>query len=247
MNNNEELVRAENLYRSYIKYDNKTEVLKGLNLSIQRNEFTAIMGRSGSGKTTLLKLLGLLDKPTSGQIIYKGENSKKILGDNLAVIHRNNIGFVYQDYYLMDSISVLENIMLPKLLNHEPASDCVESAVKISDKMDISSILNKKPYELSGGEKQRVAICRALINDPEIILADEPTGNLDMVSADMVMSHFEMIHTSLKKTIVLVTHDPSVAIFCKRVVILKDGLIAAELINDGDKESFFYKIIESQK
>ncbi len=247
MNNNNELVSAKNLYRSFNKYNNKTEVLKGINISIQRNELTAIMGRSGSGKTTLLKLLGLIDKPTSGQVIFKGEDSKRLFGDKLATIHRNSIGFIYQDYYLMDSLSVIENIMLPKLLNREPSEICRKSAVAISMDMGISLLLDKRPYELSGGEKQRVAICRALMNDPELILADEPTGNLDVESADAVLRHFDMIHRTNNTTIVIVTHDPSVANCCNRVVFLEDGRIAADIRRNCDYDTFFDRIIEKQK
>lgn len=137
MGNKEELIRAEELYRSFTVNDTKIEVLNGINLSINNNELTAIMGRSGSGKTTLLKLLGLLDRPTTGRIMYKGENSRNITGDKLAAIHRNNIGFVYQDYYLLDSLSVQENIMLPKILNHEGSGECIRSARDIADKMEI--------------------------------------------------------------------------------------------------------------
>lgn len=248
MGNKEELIRAEELYRSFTVNDTKIEVLNGINLSINNNELTAIMGRSGSGKTTLLKLLGLLDRPTTGRIMYKGENSRSITGDKLAAIHRNNIGFVYQDYYLMDSLSVLENIMLPKILNHEETNDCIKSAMDISGKLEISSLLDKRPFELSGGEKQRVAICRALINNPELILADEPTGNLDSASAETVMRYFEMIHTSLNTAVVLVTHDPSVASCCKRVVFLKDGTITSDICcSDNNRESFLDRIIENQK
>lgn len=247
MGNKEELIRAEELYRSFTVNDTKIEVLNGINLSINNNELTAIMGRSGSGKTTLLKLLGLLDRPTTGRIMYKGENSRNITGDKLAAIHRNNIGFVYQDYYLLDSLSVQENIMLPKILNHEGSGECIRSARDIADKMEISALLDKRPFELSGGEKQRVAICRALMNDPDLILADEPTGNLDAASSDIVMNHFNMIHEVLNTAIVIVTHDPSVASCCKRVIFLKDGRIAADIRRNCDYDTFFDRIIEKQK
>lgn len=236
MNNNDELIRAEDVHRSFRLNENRIEVLKGIDLSITGNEFIAVMGRSGSGKTTLLKLLGLIDRPTHGQIIYKGENGRRIVGDRLAAIHRNNIGFVYQDYYLMDSLSVRENIMLPKILNHEDADKCLKSAAELAEIMEISELLDKRPYELSGGEKQRAAICRALINRPELILADEPTGNLDTASTDTVMKYFEMIHESFNTTIVLVTHDPFVASCCRRIVFLKDGMIGADIQCDGDYE-----------
>lgn len=247
MGNKEELIRAEELYRSFTVNDTKIEVLNGINLSINNNELTAIMGRSGSGKTTLLKLLGLLDRPTTGRIMYKGENSRNITGDKLAAIHRNNIGFVYQDYYLLDSLSVQENIMLPKILNHEGSGECIRSARDIADKMEISALLDKRPFELSGGEKQRVAICRALMNDPDLILADEPTGNLDAASSDIVMNHFNMIHEVLNTAIVIVTHDPSVASCCKRVIFLKYGRIAADIRRNCDYDTFFDRIIEKQK
>ena len=212
MGNKEELIRAEELYRSFTVNDTKIEVLNGINLSINNNELTAIMGRSGSGKTTLLKLLGLLDRPTTGRIMYKGENSRN------------------------------------KILNHEETNDCIKSAMDISGKLEISSLLDKRPFELSGGEKQRVAICRALINNPELILADEPTGNLDSASAETVMRYFEMIHTSLNTAVVLVTHDPSVASCCKRVVFLKDGTITSDICcSDNNRESFLDRIIENQK
>ena len=187
MTNNTEILRTEGLKRSYLVNETKIDVLKGINLTINNQEFIAIMGKSGSGKTTLLKLLGLLDRPTEGKVFFKGEDSNSLRGDRLAMIRRREIGFIYQDYYLMDSLSVRENIMLPKILDHSPVEESITEAEKLADIMGVRALLDKKIFELSGGEKQRIAICRALMNHSDLILADEPTGNLESASSETVM------------------------------------------------------------
>lgn len=184
MTNNTEILRTEGLKRSYLVNETKIDVLKGINLTINNQEFIAIMGKSGSGKTTLLKLLGLLDRPTEGKVFFKGEDSNSLRGDRLAMIRRREIGFIYQDYYLMDSLSVRENIMLPKILDHSPVEESITEAEKLADIMGVRALLDKKIFELSGGEKQRAAICRALMNHSDLLLADEPTGNLDSASSE---------------------------------------------------------------
>ena len=232
MINEKEILRAEGLKRTYLVNETKIEVLKGINLTINSQEFIAIMGKSGSGKTTLLKLLGMLDRPTEGKVFFKGEDSNFIRGDRLAKIRRCELGFIYQDYYLMDSLSVRENIMLPKILDHSSVEESMEESEKLADIMGVRTLMDKRTFELSGGEKQRVAICRALINHSDLILADEPTGNLDSASSETVMEYLQMINKDMKKTVVLVTHDAYVASFCNRVIFVKDGMIEVELQKD---------------
>lgn len=247
MTDNIEILRTEGLKRSYLVNETKIDVLKGINLTINNQEFIAIMGKSGSGKTTLLKLLGLLDRPTEGKVFFKGEDSNSLRGDRLAMIRRREIGFIYQDYYLMDSLSVRENIMLPKILDHSPVEESITEAEKLADIMGVRALLDKKIFELSGGEKQRTAICRALMNHSDLILADEPTGNLDSASSETVMEYLQMINKDLKKTVVLVTHDAYVASFCDRVIFVKDGNIEVELRKNEKQDAFCDKIMKAQK
>lgn len=241
------LPSLKGLKRSYLVNETKIDVLKGINLTINNQEFIAIMGKSGSGKTTLLKLLGLLDRPTEGKVFFKGEDSNSLRGDRLAMIRRREIGFIYQDYYLMDSLSVRENIMLPKILDHSPVEESITEAEKLADIMGVRALLDKKIFELSGGEKQRAAICRALMNHSDLILADEPTGNLDSASSETVMEYLQMINKDLKKAVVLVTHDAYVASFCDRVIFVKDGNIEVELRKKEKQDVFCDKIMKAQK
>ena len=247
MINEKEILRAEGLKRTYLVNETKIEVLKGINLTINSQEFIAIMGKSGSGKTTLLKLLGMLDRPTEGKVFFKGEDSNFIRGDRLAKIRRCELGFIYQDYYLMDSLSVRENIMLPKILDHSSVEESMEESEKLADIMGVRTLMDKRTFELSGGEKQRVAICRALINHSDLILADEPTGNLDSASSEKVMEYLQMINKDMKKTVVLVTHDAYVASFCNRVIFVKDGMIEVELKKTEGQDEFCDQIMKEQK
>lgn len=247
MINEKEILRAEGLKRTYLVNETKIEVLKGINLTINSQEFIAIMGKSGSGKTTLLKLLGMLDRPTEGKVFFKGEDSNFIRGDRLAKIRRCELGFIYQDYYLMDSLSVRENIMLPKILDHISVEESMEESEKLADIMGVRTLMDKRTFELSGGEKQRVAICRALINHSDLILADEPTGNLDSASSETVMEYLQMINKDMKKTVVLVTHDAYVASFCNRVIFVKDGMIEVELKKTEGQDEFCDQIMKEQK
>lgn len=236
----EPVLAAEGLIRNYTKTGeqkgkDEIKVLKGLNFQVDRQEFVGIMGRSGCGKTTLLKILGMIDRQTDGKLYFKGSDTEELWKDELADIRRRDIGFVFQDFYLMDSLTVRENIMLPKILDKGTAKDCIQKAEESAEQFGIRHLLDKKPYELSGGEKQRVAICRALINDPELILADEPTGNLDSKSGKIVLDALKEINR-WGKTIIMVTHDPQMASNCKHVILLKDGVILKTLDRKGDDE-----------
>ncbi len=248
------VIKVEELYREYAKLshgDEETEnikVLKGLDFVVKEQEFVGIMGKSGCGKTTLLKTLGLIDKPTKGNLYFCGKDTRKLWNDELADIRRREIGFVFQDFYLMDSLSVSENIMLPMVLDKKNVRKCMEKGKEYAEHFGLSHLMKKYPYELSGGEKQRVAISRALINNPDLILADEPTGNLDSKSGKIVIDALERINRKMKKTIIMVTHDPQVASHCKRIIFLKDGVILEDLRRRGVSEEEFYgKIIERMK
>ena len=206
-----------------------------------------IMGKSGCGKTTLLKTLGMIDKPTDGTIKFMGEDTSELYGDKLADIRNSKIGFIFQDFYLMDSLSVEENIMLPMIISKQNINKMIAEAKKYAEQFQIEHLLKKNPYELSGGEKQRVAICRALINNPDLILADEPTGNLDSKSGKIVIDALNKISSEYKKTIVMVTHDPQMASYCSRLILLKDGVILEDLKNSGDQEAFYQEILGKMK
>lgn len=243
------VLEVEKLIRNYQKAVGKKgtediKVLKGLNFQVEEGDFTGIMGKSGCGKTTLLKVLGLIDKQTDGTVRFMGQDTKGLSGDTLADIRRTKLGFIFQDYYLMDSLKVEENIMLPMILGQENAQKMMDAAKEYAEKFQIDHLLNKNPYELSGGEKQRVAICRALINNPDLILADEPTGNLDSKSVKIVIEALRTINQEMKKTIVMVTHDPQMASNCRKIILLKDGVIL-ETLERGEKsqEEFYQEII----
>ena len=239
--NKREVMKVENLVRNYkmVYSDRQDEeeikVLKGLDFTIEEQEFVGIMGKSGCGKTTLLKVLGLID------------NASELWSDELADIRRREIGFVFQDFYLLNSLSVKENIMLPMVLDKAPVDKCYKNVEAYAENFGLSHLLEKQPYEVSGGEKQRVAICRALINNPDLILADEPTGNLDSKSGKIVIDALKDINEHMGKTIIMVTHDPQMASYCSRLILLKDGVILEDLKNSGDQEAFYQEILEKMK
>lgn len=247
----EVILKTEDLKREYKKQSDGNKkvftVLKGLDLEVKRGEFIGIMGRSGCGKTTLLKILGLIDRPTSGTVYFQGRNTKELWQDELADIRRRELGFVFQDFYLMDSLSVEENIMMPMILDKRQGKECEKAARKYAKMLDIEKLLEKYPYELSGGEKQRVAICRALINNPELLLADEPTGNLDSKAGDVVLRILEDINQKMGKTVLMVTHDPKMASHCRRLILLKDGKIQEDIRRIEDVESFYQVILGKMK
>lgn len=242
------VLEVRRLIRNYRKSAVKSseedvKVLKGISFKVDKGEFVGIMGKSGCGKTTLLKVLGMIDKQTDGTIKFMGKDTKGLYGDQLADIRRKQIGFIFQDFYLMDSLTVEENIMLPMILGKEKKGRMVKETRGHAEKFQIAHLLKKYPYELSGGEKQRTAICRALINDPDLILADEPTGNLDSKSGQIVIDALDKINREYKKTIVMVTHDPQMASFCSRILLLKDGVILDELVKKDGRKEFYREIL----
>lgn len=245
------ILYVKKLVRNYEKSGQDMEkvicVLKGLDFEVKRQEFVGIMGRSGCGKTTLLKILGMIDRPTDGKLYFKERDTDDLWKDEFADIRRREIGFVFQDFYLMDSLTVRENIMLPKILDKGTASECIDASEKYAAELGIQPLMDKKPYELSGGEKQRVAICRALINEPDLLLADEPTGNLDSKSGDIVIDILSRINQEFGKTIVMVTHDPKMASYCSRLILLKDGVILDDLRRTSGQEEFYQNILEKMK
>lgn len=235
-----ELIKAGNIIKNY----GNIEVLKGVDLNISEGEFVGIMGRSGSGKSTLLKILGMIDMPTDGELMYRGTLRHKLSSKESARIRREELGFVFQEFFLMDSLDILENVMLPLFISKTADARGKEKARELMGRFGIGELENKMPCELSGGERQRTAICRALINDPQIVLADEPTGNLDSKSGKIVINSLKRINKEFGKTVVIVTHDPRMAGYCDRIVLLKDGVILDEMRCEGEKESFYQDILE---
>lgn len=242
---------AEHIYKTYnhsvidkINHEVETEVLKDFNITVNSGDSICIMGKSGCGKTTLLKVLGTIDRATGGEIYYSGKNLKQMSDYEIALLRRREIGFVFQDYNLFDHLNVEENIMVPMILDKKKYNEIHGRVMEYAMFLDICHILKKYPCEISGGEKQRTAIARALVNDPQIIFGDEPTGNLDSASAFSIMNYLEDINTVKKKALVIVTHDASVASYCKKVFFIKDGRMEMEIENSEDKESSVKRISE---
>jgi putative ABC transport system ATP-binding protein len=204
------------------------------------------MGPSGSGKTTLLNILAGIDNATSGEIFIDEKNILNMKKDNMTLFRRNNIGFIFQEFNLLDSLTVKENIGFPLTLDRIKPKVIEAKANELIEYFGLKNVENSYPYNISGGQKQRVAEARALIKNPKIILADEPTGNLDSKSSANIMESFKKINEERKATIVMVTHDPFAASFCKRIIFIKDGSIKLEINSNRNRKEFFDKVIEAQ-
>jgi putative ABC transport system ATP-binding protein len=229
------LIEVVNVSKVYKMGENEFWALRDINLEVFEREFLAIMGPSGHGKTTLMNIIGLLDKPSTGKVLIDGVDTAKLNDDELSRLRNRKIGFVFQQYNLINRMSVLENIEVPLLLRGLPRSERVRLAIRAIEMAGgDKSWLSKKPNQLSGGQQQRVAIARAIVGDPEIILADEPTGNLDTASSKIVMQTFARLN-SIGKTIVMVTHNPEVALCSKRILYIRDGRISGEEVPDQTK------------
>lgn len=227
------MLKVENLYKSYSLGKTTCPVLKGVSFQIEKGEFVAVMGPSGSGKTTLLNCISCYIPATSGSIRLGGEEIARLDEDALASVRNRKLGFVFQDFLLLDGLTVEQNILLPAIIGGNVSAAAENRAAGLCDVFGISAIRNQYPAEISGGEKQRTAVARALINQPLLILADEPTGNLDSKSSRAVIRSFEQAKESLDATIFMVTHDSFAASFCDRVLILRDGQIFRTLSRDG--------------
>lgn len=240
------VVEIKNLVKSYGVKGIQAKVLKGIDLAIYKDDFIAIMGPSGSGKTTLLNILSTIDKPTQGSVTLDGKDVTRIKNKELAKLRREKIGFVFQDYNLLDTMTLQDNIALPLALGGSHARDIQERAMELGKMFGLSEHLKKYPYQLSGGQKQRGAVCRALITNPEIIFADEPTGALDSKASKDLLECLKQVNESGRATILMVTHDPYCASYAKDVYILSDGVIKCKLSKGSDRKEFYNRIIELQ-
>lgn len=223
------LIKVCNLEKTYGRKGNYHTVLKALNFEVGQGEFLGIMGASGSGKTTLLNLLSTIDRATSGNIYYGDKDISRMSDDEAADFRRKNLGFIFQDFNLLDILTIEENIILALALNGERKKEIDRKVGDVIKSLGIEEIKNKFPYQVSGGQKQRCACARAMVNQPKLILADEPTGALDSQSSRMLLDSFCMMNEKLKATIFMVTHDAFSASYCKRILFLKDGRISYEL------------------
>ncbi len=221
------LCQLRDIRKTYKVGDIEVEALKGVSLDIGKGEFLAIMGASGSGKTTLMNIIGLLDVPTSGSYLFDNRDVTTLSDDELSSLRNMSIGFVFQNFYLLPYATVLENVLLPTIYGEGKRGDGKKRARDVLRMVGIEEQRRFRPTQLSGGQQQRVAIARALINDPELILADEPTGQLDSKTAEQIMNIFVELNRS-GKTIVLITHDPNIASYANRIVFIKDGKIVEE-------------------
>ena len=241
------VLETKNLSKVYGSKDTGLQVkaLDNVDISIGKGEFVGVMGPSGSGKTTLLNILATIDKPSSGHVLIDRENPHTLKPDDLAIFRRRNLGFIFQDFNLLDTLSVRQNIMLPLVLESKKPREMERSVEEISRTLGINDILDKRTYEISGGQQQRVACARAIINQPQIILADEPTGNLDSKASFDLMTSLENLNNEKDATIVMVTHDAFAASFCERIIMIKDGKLFLEINKDGTRQEFFNQILDS--
>ena len=241
----EKILKVQNIEKYYGGKSSLTKAINGISFEVEKGEFVAIMGASGSGKTTLLNLVSTIDKVTAGQIYVDGENITKLKGNKLNSFRRNKLGFIFQDFNLLDTLTGYENISLALSIQNESYKEQKKKIEDIAEKLGITHILNKYPYQMSGGEKQRIASARAIITNPSLVLADEPTGALDSKSSKQLLNSFEYLNKELNSTILMVTHDAFTASYASRVIFIKDGKIFNEIHKgDASRKEFFNSIIE---
>lgn len=223
----------------------KSNALNGVSFSVQKGEFLGIMGPSGAGKSTLLNVISTIDSPTSGAITLGGKSFLNLNEDELSMFRRKQLGFIFQDYNLLDTLTLKENIILPLSLSKVDVESMEEKLKKISRILNIENILGKYPYEVSGGQKQRAAAARAIITDPEIVFADEPTGALDSKSSTELLNNLSLLNKDNEATIVMVTHDAFAASYCDRIMFIKDGILDTEIKKTGSRKDFYNKILST--
>lgn len=232
----DKIIQLEDIVRIYQIGETQVQALRGITYSVNYSEFLAIMGPSGSGKSTLMSILGLLDRPTSGKYFLEGADVTRLTKDQMAAIRNRNIGFVFQNFNLLPRTTALENVELPMLYANVNSKEAREKAMKALASVGLKDREHHRTNQLSGGEMQRVAIARALVNDPSIILADEPTGNLDSKTGAEIMEIFSRLNQERKITLIMVTHDPVNASYARHRLYLKDGLIVGEEVSEASRE-----------
>lgn len=239
-----EILKVNEVKKTYTSRfgGNRVQALKGVTFSVQEGEYVAIMGESGSGKTTLLNILAALDRPTAGEVLLSGKNLETIPEGDLAAFRRDNLGFVFQEFNLLDTFSLEDNILLPLVLAGKGVQQMQQTLLPLARSLGIEDILHKFPYEVSGGQKQRAAVARALITRPQVLFADEPTGALDSGSTEELLRLFGTVNGA-GQTIVMVTHSVRAASCAGRVLFLRDGAVAQELTRGTDTETAFYRRI----
>lgn len=243
----EKVLEVKNIEKYYGNKSNLTKAIDNISFTIEKGEFVGIMGASGSGKTTLLNCISTIDRVTAGKIIINNQDITRLKGNNLNKFRREELGFIFQDFNLLDTLTAYENIALALTIQKVKPKEIEERVQEIAKKLEITDILNKYPYQISGGQKQRVASARAIITNPKLVLADEPTGALDSKSARQLLESFENLNQKLSATILMVTHDSFTASYASRILFIKDGKIFNKLIKgESTRKEFFEKIIEVQ-
>ena len=239
-----EILKIDKIEKYYGNKSSLTKAIDNLSFNVEEGEFVAIMGASGSGKTTLLNFISTIDKVTSGHIYVAGNDITKLRGNNLNKFRREDLGFIFQDFNLLDTLTAYENIALALSIQNIKEKEISDRIKRVAEELDINSVLDKYPYQMSGGQKQRVASARAIITNPKLILADEPTGALDSKSSKMLLEKFNYLNKENKATILMVTHDAFTASYSSRVIFIKDGKIFNEIRRGNDsRRDFFDKII----
>ena len=240
-----EVLKVSNIEKYYGNKSNITKAINNINFTVEEGEFVGVMGASGSGKTTLLNCISTIDKVSSGHIFINNNDITKLNSKKIAKFRREELGFIFQDFNLLDTLTAYENIALALTIKGEKTSVIDGKIKEVAKYLEIEQILNKYPYQMSGGQKQRVASARAIVTDPSLILADEPTGALDSKSARLLLERFESLNKDLNATILMVTHDAFTASYVHRILFIKDGKIFTELVRGQDsRKEFFNRIME---
>lgn len=239
------LLKIENIEKYYGSKSNITKAVDGISFSVDKGEFVAIMGASGSGKTTLLNCISTIDRVTSGKITLEGKDITRLKGKELNKFRSENLGFIFQDFNLLDTLTAYENIALALSIQKFPAKDIDKAVNTVAQQLGITEVLKKFPYQMSGGQKQRVASARAIVTNPKLVLADEPTGALDSKASKMLLDRFNYLNKEQNATIMMVTHDSFTASYASRVIFIKDGRIFNEISRgDNTRKQFFDRIID---